>query len=102
MTEDKKPTKSQSIFSFLLLIIGVWFFFGGGLQHFTNQGLQNVYNQVSTDTLDQYNIAKKHGNRTDICVQAGLVKASYMQAKDEDNFKKWTEIEARDCAYLGR
>jgi len=34
----------------------------------------------------QYEIAARHGGAIDVCVQAGLVTAAYLQAKDESHY----------------
>ena len=58
-------------------------------------------NQVVTDAVDQYHIAKRSGTPIDQCVQARVVAAAYLQAKDEDNYKIWKETEATDCGAVG-
>lgn len=85
----------------VLVIAGlVWYFYGGGLQKHTNVELQNISNTVASDAVEQYNIAKRQGDKTQICVQAQLVSAAYLQAKDEANYTKWKTVEKSDCAYL--
>ena len=58
-------------------------------------------NKVVADAVDQYNIAKRSGTPIDQCVQARVVPAAYLQAKDEDNYKIWKETEATDCGAVG-
>jgi hypothetical protein len=60
-----------------------------------------VEKSVATDFVKQYEIAKKRGGAMDACVQAGVVAAAYLQAKDENEFKKWKAIERTDCARAG-
>jgi len=66
-----------------------------------NNGMDYIYKQVINDSLQQYFIAKKQGDKIQICVQAGLVSASYLQAKDETNYIKWKSIEKDDCYKAG-
>jgi hypothetical protein len=35
------------------------------------------------------------------CVHAGFVSAAFIQAKDEDSYKRWKAIEKTDCARAG-
>ena len=60
-----------------------------------------IENKVADDAVDQYNIAKRQGDKIQVCVQAGLVSAAYLQAKDEPNYKKWKAIEKQDCKVAG-
>lgn len=59
--------------------------------------MQRINQQVVTDAVEQFNIASKHGNATDVCVHAGLVKAALMQAKMAKEFAEWNEIEKNAC-----
>lgn len=66
------------------------------------QDMQNITNQVATDSVKQYEIAKRNGaTPIDTCVQAGLVSAAYLQAQDESNYSKWKSIEKSDCERAG-
>ena len=59
-------------------------------------------NQVANVFEKQYFIAKRNGASTvDICVQASLVSAGYLQAQDENNYSKWKLIEKQDCLAAG-
>ncbi|MFC3903196.1 hypothetical protein SAMN05421749_104282 [Acinetobacter marinus] len=59
--------------------------------------LESVYQQVVDESIQEYQIAKKHGDLVDVCVQAGLVSAAQLQAKNEDGYAKWKNIEKADC-----
>jgi hypothetical protein len=78
-----------------------WFFAGGGLEKQTANEMQKIENQVATDAVSQYEIAKREGNAIQVCVHAGLVSAAYLQAKDEPNYQKWKKIENDDCRRAG-
>jgi len=83
----------------VVILVGMgWFFFGGGMEKKAAIDLQNINNQVATDAVQQYEMAKRSGKAMDICVQAGFVSASYLQAKDEPNYKRWKQTETNDCA----
>lgn len=68
----------------------LWYFWGGGLE-----------NKVADDAVKEYEIAKRHGTKMDVCVHAGLVSAAYLQAKDENKYREWKVIEAGDCSAAG-
>jgi hypothetical protein len=56
-------------------------------------GMADIHNQVATDAVAQYDIAKRQGDAMQACVQAGMVSAAWLQAKDE--------AEKADCAGAG-
>lgn len=64
-------------------------------------GMQGIHNKVAEDAVTQYNIAARNGSAIDVCVQAGLVSAAYLQAQDESAYKTWKGIEQRDCDAAG-
>lgn len=63
--------------------------------------MQQIENQVARDAVKQYEIAKKNGSTVDAYVAAGLVKAAYLQAEDEENYQKWHKIEQDLARQLG-
>jgi len=63
--------------------------------------MQEIEDQVAADSVNQYRIAKNNGTPMDACVQAGLVAAAFLQAKDEPNYKKWKSVEHEDCIAAG-
>lgn len=60
-----------------------------------------INQKVIDDSLHEYEIVKKNGNKIETCVHAGMVKAAYLQAKDEENYKKWNDVEKSDCKAAG-
>lgn len=66
-----------------------------------DQQMSEIHDQVSEDAVAQYEIAKRQGDPIQICVQAGLVSAAYLQAQDEANYNRWKSIEDSDCARAG-
>lgn len=63
--------------------------------------MDSAYDKVSSDMVAQYEIAKKQGDKMQICVQAGMVSAAYLQAKDEAKYNEWKAIEKSDCEAAG-
>lgn len=61
----------------------------------------DIYKKVVDDSIKQYEIAKRNGTQMDVCANAGMVKAAFLQAKDETNYSKWVEIEKQDCELAG-
>jgi hypothetical protein len=86
-----------------LLVIGglVWFFFFGGLEQQVTSNLNDIHQQVATDAVTQYNIAKRSGTPMDACVHAGIVAAGYLQAKNEAAYQQWKALEKADCRIAG-
>ena len=63
--------------------------------------MNSIYTKVANDAVDQYYIAKRSGDKMQTYVQAGMVCAAFLQAKDEENYKKWKEIEKEDAEAAG-
>ncbi len=63
--------------------------------------MASIYDQVATDAVAQYGIAKRQGDTMQICSQAGMVSAAYLQAKNETKYREWKAIEKGDCAAAG-
>ena len=62
--------------------------------------MDNIYNQVIQDELDKWEIVLKGRDKMEICVQAQMVAAAYLQAKDEGNYLQWKKIEETACASI--
>lgn len=61
--------------------------------------LQEIENEVAEEAARQYQIVKaKGGSRTDLCVQAGIVAAAYLQAENPSKYEIWKIRERTDCA----
>lgn len=58
--------------------------------------------KVIGNAVAQYEMVKRHGNKTDMCLRAGLVAELFLQAtyKLEVEYVKWKAIEKRDCAAM--
>lgn len=97
----KKEKNSQAIWGIVVALGVAWFLFGGGLEQQTAKEMDKINDQVSSDMVKQYEIAKSHGDKMQICVQAGIVSASFLQAQDDANYKKWKSIEDADCRRAG-
>lgn len=61
----------------------------------------SVHDDVTSGSVKEYNMAKRHGDKTDVCVRAGLVAEAYLQAKDEANYARWRETQRIDCQRAG-
>jgi len=79
-----------------LLVLGLfgWWFFGGGLT-------SHVEEDMLQQALAQYQIAWRSGDRVQSCAHAGIVAATYLQAKDEANYNQWLSIEKKECKAAG-
>ena len=89
------------IIGVVVLIIALSFIFGGGAEEQAKKELDKIENQVATDAVKQYEIAKKNGSAMDAYVQAGIVAAAFLQANDEENYKKWKKIEEEEAKNVG-
>jgi hypothetical protein len=63
--------------------------------------MADITSKVAQDAVAQYEIAKKSGDKIQLCVQAGFVTAAFLQAKDEPNYLAWKKTEADACAAAG-
>ncbi|MBC7495495.1 MAG: hypothetical protein H7221_10855 [Flavobacterium sp.] len=101
METPKKTSKAKIIFSVIIFIGVLWYFFGGGMDKQVANDMQKIENQVATDAEKQYEIAKNGGDKMQTYVQASLVAAAYLQAKDEVNYNKWKAIEKEEGKNAG-
>ena len=100
--EKAKHLSGGQVLVYLTLAGGMlWFFTGGGLEKHAATEMKKIENQVATDAVTQYQIAKRQGNPIQVCVQAGLVSAAYLQAQDEPNYQQWKKTESEDCRHAG-
>lgn len=72
-----------------------------GCEAATNNTMDSIHKQVADDAVAQYRIAERGSDKMQTCVQAGLVVAAYLQAKDEPNYQQWTETKKKVCAAAG-
>ncbi len=101
-SDENQEVGVTGIISGIIILASIaWFFLGGGIEIQTTNTLDDIHQQVVLDTIQQYQITKRSGNKIDICVHAGLVSASYLQAKDEVNYQHWKNIERSDCVDAG-
>lgn len=70
-------------------------------QRYVNKQMEDITKKVANDAVESYEIAKRQGDKIQICVQAMLVSAAYLQAKDESNYGNWKTIERLDCRRSG-
>lgn len=80
----------MSLFSFLFVL------YGDGYDPNVDyvSAYNNTINQTAANNaVKQYEIAERHGDKMQMYVQASICAATYLQAQDEENYKKWKEIE---------
>lgn len=97
-TIQQPPTPPQAKRSPVLgaiITLGIFVFV---LFYFLSGGVEN---KVANDAVEQYRIAVRNGTTMDRCVQAGMVSAAYLQAKDEAKYREWKETEEADCRAAG-
>lgn len=107
MEQNKKTSWKRwlkIIVGTILLFVGFLFLISIGEEankEATSDFINDIHKQVSVDAVDQYNIAKRQGDKIQICVQAGIVSASYLQEKNEAKYNEWKAIEKSDCVSAG-
>ncbi len=60
-----------------------------------------IWVNAAKDAVAQYEMVKRSGSPGDICLQASIVSASFLQAKDEASYAKWKRTEILDCGRAG-
>ncbi len=86
------PTKTHyagQIIGGLVALGFLVYLFGGGIERST-----------SNEFIEQYKMAKKNGDASMACVQAGVIAASYLGI-DEARYKRWKQTESVDCGAVG-
>lgn len=64
--------------------------------------LENNLNiNVAEDTIEEYQLLKKNGDKMGACIRAGIITEAYLSAKDEAKWKEWKTIEKSDCKKAG-
>lgn len=63
--------------------------------------LDQVYDKVALDAVDQYHMVYNHGTGIDRCVHAGFAAAAFLQARDIAQYAHWRQIQTRDCTAAG-
>lgn len=101
VTPKNATSVIKTIAGALLILVFGLYFFGGGVEKHAASEMNKIGAQVATDAVAQYQIAKREGDKMQICVQAGFVAAAYLQAKDEANYQTWKTTEKGDCKKAG-
>lgn len=97
-------SKRQHGLAAVLGVLGVvaYFTFGREAEHkYAMSEMTDISNHVADDAVAQYEIAKRQGDKMQTCVQAGLVSAAFLQAKNEPQYREWKTTEKADCAAAG-
>jgi hypothetical protein len=107
MGEPKKPAPPGPVaktFGFAVVLGGMWLayrFIDERIHAQAAVEMGGIERKVAEDAVTQYGIAKRGGAPMDVCAQAGMVAAAFLQAKDEANYRVWKATEATDCAAAG-
>lgn len=105
MAENAKANGHLPGSTVLVVLLGVgawiWWMAGSPAGSSANPVMRSVHHQLQQDAEKQYGIVSRGGDKIALCVQAGLVAASYLQANDEAGYRKWQAIEKADCARAG-
>lgn len=87
----------------LLLVAAAlaWFWLGGGMLKMAEPQMDDIYAKAAGDAVARYEISNRQGDPISKCVQAGLVAAAQLQAKNESEYGRWKTIEMTDCKAAG-
>lgn len=97
--EPKKRGGFSIIFIFAALAV-IFFlidFDGASLDEQVARDINKMEMQVAEDAIAQYEIAKRHGNKIDICLAAKFVAVAFLQAENEARYKNWKITEGLYC-----
>ncbi len=90
-SNNPKNKKISSLISFVLTVGVLAYFFSGS-------ATKNIYDSTANDLEEQYHMVfRNNGSAIDLCVQAQIVAAGYLQAKNQEKYAVWKETERRDC-----
>jgi hypothetical protein len=102
-----KPTATRASRT-LRVIIGIllgasafWYLLEGNSEEHTGNSIEDIYKKVALDAVGEYTITSRSGSAVDRCVQAGVVAAAFLQAKNGAAYEQWKITEASDCRAAG-
>lgn len=97
-----QPVKRAALAVIVLiaLVLTISLYFGGRL---TKQAAETneTRKQMAESAVEQYRMMSHHGAASDRCVQAGMVVAAYLQAKDDSHYQAWKRTLVADCTLAG-
>lgn len=62
---------------------------------------KKIVNKMAEDDIQRFEMAKKSGDKMEICVTATAVVQTYLIGKDEPNYLKWKKTEQEVCKEAG-
>ena len=98
---NPKNVMTQAITALLFVVLFLWLFVFGGFDFWTESSMDDIYQQVAKDAEEQFRISLTGEDKIQICVQAGLVSAAHLQAKNGEEYRRWKQLEDRACAVAG-
>lgn len=93
VTSVKRHKAIEGISAIIVIGLFAWWMSGGGEDHLNNH--------LADRSTQQYDIAKRQGNRMDMCTQAGVAAQFFLGAKDEKSYAYWKSIQEADCRAAG-
>lgn len=101
MAEAAAESKRVQLLVGVLVVLGGVYWFTIGEDRAVASGMADIEAKVALDAVAQYEIAKRQGDAMQTCVQAGMVSAAFLQAKNEAHYTQWKATERADCARAG-
>jgi hypothetical protein len=108
----KHTTLAAKLGLVFVVLVAIWLFLTSGdkatastavnpIGAVADLGMEGIKRKVATDAVAQYEIAKRNGTPMDVCAQAGMVSAAFLQVPDEASYSRWKQTEKTDCAAAG-
>lgn len=96
----KKSVVSQSLVGVIIAIAAVYYF-SGGFQSDVKKTMQDASSSAAEDTIEEYRIVSRDGDKMQMCVISGIIAEQYLGAKDVNKYHQWKDINKRDCKAAG-
>ncbi|GAC1320715.1 MAG: hypothetical protein NVS3B11_07720 [Collimonas sp.] len=101
IVRTKDLSTAQTIFCFIALSPGIWYFFCDGIEVMARENTRAIDRDAAFHTVAQYQIAKRNGLVKVACAQASAASTSFLRAKDEKDYRIWKSTEKSDCKIAG-
>jgi hypothetical protein len=87
--------KDKRVLTIVIVLLVVGFFVAENTIGYnpSHDYLHDIKQNVAYDAVQQYEMAARGGDKMQMYSQASLCVAAYLQAKDEENYRKWLAIQ---------
>lgn len=96
----KKGVVSQSLVG-IIVVFSTAYYLSGGFQSDVKQTMREVSSSAAEDTIEEYRIVSRDGDKMQMCITSGVIAEQYLSAKDVDKYHQWKIISKQDCKAAG-